>query len=99
MVQGREKLVEISGGLSPLMRDKTTHEWGTRIAEALGGAALGELVARDVHRHGFLEAVEDFVGGVLQTGVRFVQLASGFGGELAQLITVVDVGHCSKNQV
>ena len=65
----------------------------------LSGGALGDFGARDVHGNGFLEAIKDFVGGVLQTGVGLVQLASCLGGELTQLVTVVDVGHCSKNQV
>ena len=48
---------------------------------------------------GVLETIENFVGGVLQTGVGLVQLAGRLRGKLAKLVTVSDVGECSKDEI
>ena len=72
----------------------------------LGRAAFLESDALDGRRsssfvpgNGVLEPVEDFVGGVLETGVGLVELAGRLGGELAELIAVGDVSKCSKDKV
>jgi hypothetical protein len=49
--------------------------------------------------NGVLEAVENFVGGVLEAGVGLVQLAGRLGGKLAKLVAIGDVSECSKNEV
>ena len=48
---------------------------------------------------GGMEAEKDVVGGVLEARVGFVELASRFGGELAELIAIFKVGQCPKDQV
>jgi len=48
---------------------------------------------------GVLEAVENFVSGVLQAGIGLVQLAGRLGGQLAEFVAVCDVGESSKNEV
>jgi hypothetical protein len=71
----------------------------------LGRAAFLESDALDGRRsslvlgNGVLEPVENFVGGVLQTGVGLVELAGRLGGELAELVAVGDVSKCSKDKV
>jgi len=50
-----------------------------------------------VHGNGVLEAIEDFVGGVLDTSVGFVQLAGCLGGKLTEFVAIGDVSECSKN--
>jgi hypothetical protein len=58
-----------------------------------------QAVRSGVHRNRILEAVQNLVRGVLQAGVRLVELTGRLGGELAELVTVVYVGKGSKNQV
>ena len=48
---------------------------------------------------GVLEAIENFVGGVLQTGVGLVKLTSRLGGQLTEFVAVGDVGESSKNEI
>jgi hypothetical protein len=52
-----------------------------------------------IHRDGVLEAVENFVGRILQPRIRLVQLARSLGGQLAKLIPIRDVRKCSKDQI
>ena len=48
---------------------------------------------------GVLEAVENFVGGVLEASVGLVQLSRRLGGELTELVAVGDVSEGSKNEI
>jgi hypothetical protein len=52
-----------------------------------------------IHGDSFLEPVEDLVRCVLEARVGLVQLAGRLGGELAELVTVGDVGESSKNKI
>ena len=99
--RGGASAVEAGGKLLHLCRPSmppTSAKWMGNTG-SLSSAALRELGARNVHGNGLLEAIKDFVGGVLQARVGLVQLACGLRGKLTQLVTVVDVSHCSKNQV
>jgi hypothetical protein len=49
--------------------------------------------------YGVLEAIKNFIGGVLETGVGLVQLAGRLGSELAEFVAVGDVGESSKNEI
>jgi len=68
-------------------------------AAFLKGDALDRRRSRCIHGDGVLKAVEDFVGGVLETGVGLVEFAGRLGGELAELITIGDVSESSKNKI
>ena len=48
---------------------------------------------------GGVEADEDFVGGVLQPGIRLVQLPGSLARQLAELVAIGDVRKCTKNQI
>jgi hypothetical protein len=65
----------------------------------LSKSEFGFRFGLEVHRDGVLETVENLIGGVLEAGVGLMQLAGRFGGELAELIAVGDVGQCSKNEI
>jgi hypothetical protein len=72
---------------------------GSGRAAFLEGYALDAWLSVGVHRDGVLEAVEDFIRGVLQTGVGLVKLAGRLGGKLAELVAVGNVGESSKNKI
>ena len=70
-----------------------------RRAAFLEGDTLNSRRSSGVHGDGVLEAIEDFIGGVLQAGVGLVELASRLGSELTELITIGYVGECSKDKI
>jgi hypothetical protein len=48
-------------------------------------------------RAGLVEANQHIIGRILEPGVGLMQLARGLGGQLTELIPVLDVGKCPKN--
>src|ERR1700722_3973517 len=52
-----------------------------------------------IHWNRVLEAVQNFIGRVLKTGVGLVQLPRRLGRKLAQFVAVVHVRESSKNQI
>lgn len=74
----------------------------------LGSAALlslGGRLSRSGRRQGakrrilYAEVSQYFVCSVLQASAGLVQLACGLGGQLAELVTIADVGQCPKNKI
>lgn len=76
-----------------------------RGTERLSRAPVGDgkdfdgSVGFDIHRDGVFEAVEHFVGGVLEARVGLVELAGRLGGELTQLVAIIHVREGSKNKI
>jgi hypothetical protein len=74
-------------------------------SRALSRAAIFEGYLLDdglnglIHRYRILEAVQDIVGRVLETGIRLVQLASRLRGQLTQLVAIRHVRESSKNKI
>jgi hypothetical protein len=46
-----------------------------------------------------VEADENLIGGVLETGVGLVQLTGCLRGKLAQCVTILNVGKCPKDKI
>jgi hypothetical protein len=46
-----------------------------------------------------MEPDEYFIRGVLQASVRFMELASGLGGQLTELVAIRNVGECPIDQI
>ena len=68
-------------------------------AAFLEGGLLADRLDSFVHRNRVLEAVENFIGRVLKTGVGLVQLTGRLRGELAELVAVCHVCECSEDQI
>ena len=69
-----------------------------RAAAVLCGNGLFDRVRRS-GRIVAIEADQNFIRGVLQPGVRLVQLAGRLGGQLAKLVPVLHMGKRPKNQI
>jgi hypothetical protein len=87
-----------------LWKEQAARPWAAR-QSGLGCATFcrdetcDAVVVGGIHRNGVLETVQDFIGGVLEAGIGFMQFARCFGCKLTELITIVYVRKGTKDQI
>ena len=99
IIQRREGFGAVGFGFPPTNVGGAAARAGLSRAAFLKAYALDGRGGSHILGDGVLKAVENFVGGVLQTSVGLVQLPRRLGSQLTELVAVGDVSESSKNEI